>query len=97
MIFRNKKFCQSCGMPLDKQMANWGTDQGGVLVDQYCKYCYREGQFTRDCNCQEMQAIVEQKLVEMRLPRFVARQMVKKIPKLQRWQPASLGVDNGKV
>lgn len=96
IIDRNKKFCQSCGMPLSKQMKNWGSDQYGAKTDQYCQYCYQDGQFVRECNCEEMQAIVEQKLVEMHFPRFVAKQMIRKIPKLQRWQ-TNPGVKDGSI
>ena len=40
----NNKLCQSCGMPitLDTQL---GTNIDGSINDDYCKYCYVNGEF----------------------------------------------------
>ena len=35
------KFCQSCGMPLQKN-------------EEYCCYCYKDGAFTMDCTMDQM-------------------------------------------
>ena len=40
----NVKFCQSCGMPLDKEEVK-GTQKNGLKSDEYCKYCYGNGVF----------------------------------------------------
>ncbi len=40
-----RKFCQSCGMPLDKP-EDAGTEAGGSPSGDYCRYCYRKGAFT---------------------------------------------------
>lgn len=47
------KFCQSCGMPL-KTAADHGTNMDKSQNDDYCTYCYQNGQFTKDCTMEEM-------------------------------------------
>ena len=38
------KICQSCGMPIadDKLL---GTNKDGSINEDYCKYCYQNGEF----------------------------------------------------
>ena len=40
-----RKFCQCCGMPLDKP-EDAGTEADGSLSGDYCCYCYQNGAFT---------------------------------------------------
>ncbi|WP_024993290.1 zinc ribbon domain-containing protein [Phocaeicola paurosaccharolyticus] len=47
------KFCQSCGMPLSSEEV-LGTNADGSKNDDYCIYCYKDGQFTMDCTMDEM-------------------------------------------
>lgn len=49
----DQSFCQSCGMPLFS-IENHGTNQDGSKVEDYCQYCFREGQFTSHCTMEEM-------------------------------------------
>lgn len=39
-----ERICQSCGMPL-KSESELGTDKDGTLNFDYCKYCYKSGEF----------------------------------------------------
>ena len=39
-----EKICQSCGMPL-KNKDELGTEKDGKFSKDYCKYCYRNGEF----------------------------------------------------
>lgn len=48
-----QKFCQSCGMPLQKQ-EELGTNSDGSKNEEYCCYCYKDGVFTIDCTMDEM-------------------------------------------
>lgn len=41
----DRKFCQCCGMPLDKP-EDAGTEANGSLSGDYCRYCYQNGAFT---------------------------------------------------
>lgn len=36
------KFCQSCGMPLQKN-EELGTNHDGSKNEEYCCYCYKDG------------------------------------------------------
>ena len=47
-----QKFCQSCGMPLTEDVL--GTNADGSKNEDYCMYCYRDGQFLQDCTMEEM-------------------------------------------
>lgn len=38
-------FCQSCGMPLEKE-EDYGTNKDGSRNGDYCRYCYQGGAFT---------------------------------------------------
>lgn len=40
------KFCQSCGMPLNKDPKQGGSEKDGTKSKKYCSYCYEEGAFT---------------------------------------------------
>ena len=40
-----RKFCQSCGMPLDRP-EDAGTEADGSLSGDYCRYCDQDGAFT---------------------------------------------------
>ena len=44
-----KRYCQSCGMPLDiNQEELLGTNGDQTKCDEYCVYCYQNGQYTVD-------------------------------------------------
>lgn len=45
--------CQSCGMPLYKPEM-LGTNDQGMPIEDYCMYCYKDGQFTSDVTMDEM-------------------------------------------
>ena len=47
-----QKFCQSCGMPLTEDVL--GTNADGSKNEDYCMYCYKDGQFLQDCSMEEM-------------------------------------------
>lgn len=49
----NKKFCQSCGMPITMPEQQ-GTNADGSKNGDYCVYCYKDGAFTADCTMEEM-------------------------------------------
>lgn len=39
-----ERICQSCGMPL-KSDSELGTERDGTVNRDYCKYCYKDGEF----------------------------------------------------
>lgn len=46
-------FCQSCAMPIDDDAVK-GTNKDASLSQEYCTYCYQDGEFTKDCTMDEM-------------------------------------------
>ncbi len=42
---KERLFCQSCGMPLDRA-EDMGTEADGAPSGEYCRYCYQAGAFT---------------------------------------------------
>ncbi len=38
-------FCQSCSMPLNAPV-DFGTEASGYRGNDYCQFCYRDGEFT---------------------------------------------------
>ena len=76
--------CQSCGMPLAKDVPVEGDT---TPHDEYCSKCFCNGKFTLEhITAEQMQNFVKGKLKEMRIPGFVASLMVRSIPSLRRWK-----------
>ena len=46
------KICQSCGMPItiDEQL---GINKDGSINQDYCKYCYQDGEFIDKVSMEE--------------------------------------------
>ena len=42
-----QRFCQSCGMPLTEEVL--GANVDGSKNEDYCMYCYKDGNFLQDC------------------------------------------------
>lgn len=84
-------YCQSCGMPLQKEQ-NFGTNKDGSYNQEYCCYCYQNGAFTSDCTMEEMIEHCISFLEELNKgndTRFTKEQtlaeMKKNFPTLRRW------------
>ena len=83
-VFKN---CQSCGMPLKKDPQIGGSNADGSISKKYCSYCYANGKFAQaDFTADQMQELVKNKMKEMGFPGFMAKMLVKGIPKLERWK-----------
>ncbi len=78
-----RPICQSCSIPmhLDKP----GTETDGSPSTEYCSMCYADGTFVEEHTVESMQELVYGVLREKRLPKFMARMAIRKIPKLKRW------------
>ncbi len=48
-----ERVCQSCGMPMPSDEL-LGTNADGSKNNDYCTYCFQEGEFTEDCTMDEM-------------------------------------------
>lgn len=80
-------FCQSCGVPLNKDKTGGGTEKDGSKSKLYCGNCYLNGAFTQpNITFLEMQKLVDDRMKDMHLPGFMRHHFMKDMPKLQRWQ-----------
>lgn len=85
------KFCESCGMQLDSNEV-LGTCKDGSKNEEYCIYCYKDGDFTSDCTMEEM---IEGSVKHMKESGMLKEQnkteeearefMYSFFPKLKRW------------
>ncbi len=84
---KTNKFCQSCGMPMNRDPQKGGTEKDGSKNDKYCSYCYQKGDFTSpEINTpQKMQSFCIEKMKEQGMPKFIAWIFTRGIPKLERW------------
>lgn len=82
-----KKFCQSCGMPLSEGVL--GTNADGSKNEDYCSYCYKDGKFIADCSMDEMIEFcvgVMTKENPKLDPSDARKQMQQFFPQLKRWK-----------
>lgn len=82
-----KTLCQSCGMPMDKDPEQGGTEADGGRSTEYCSYCYVDGAFASPeiDTPEKMQQFCIAKMKEMGMPGFVAWAFTRGIPRLRRW------------
>ena len=75
--------CQSCGMPVTPDQM--GRFPDGALNEHYCKWCWDQGKFVRDCTMEEM---VEQCLPHMPFgtPEENRAVLQNLLPTLERWK-----------
>ena len=85
--FENQKFCQSCAMPMaDDEL--FGTNADGSKNEDYCIYCFKDGEFTSDMTMEEMMNFCIDKMVEVHpeIDKAEASAMMNDVfPKLKRW------------
>ncbi len=86
-----QKFCQSCGMPLTAA-EQFGTNKDQSTNEDYCVYCFKDGNFTQNVTMDEMIAHCAQFVEEFnkdageKLTKDEAIvQMKMYFPKLKRW------------
>ena len=82
----NNTYCQSCGMPLTKEVL--GTEANGKSNEDYCIYCYKDGKFTSDITMDQMIEFCVKPMVDNNkdMSEEQARLMMKEFfPKLKRW------------
>ena len=87
-----KILCQSCGMPMEK-LDQFGTNADGAPNNDYCVYCYKDGEFTKDVTMDGMIEVCLEyidefnKDSEKKMTVDEARIMTKEFfPTLKRWK-----------
>ena len=83
----SQQFCQSCSMPLlDDKL--YGTNTDGSKNNEYCIYCYKNGNFTSNISMEEMKNFCIEKMLEFHpeMNKENATKMMNEVfPKLKRW------------
>ena len=85
----NQKFCQCCGMPMGDTDELYGTNANGGKNEEYCRYCFENGEFTFKGAMEEM--------IELCVPNMTAANpnineeearkiMAEWFPTLKRWK-----------
>ena len=81
--------CQSCGMPLDKDPNEGGTNANNSKSDNYCSFCYNEGKFTDEgiTLAEKIEKNIWIAVEKMNITEDKAREMAESIlPNLERWK-----------
>lgn len=81
-----KLICQCCGMPLDDSTISKETD--GAFNEEYCKWCYSEGEFVYASLAELTDFLVEHMSNENWPPEQARAFFEAKLPKLNHWQQA---------
>jgi len=80
--------CQSCGMPMKRDLQGGGSESDGTRSLRYCSHCYADGKFTQpELTVADMQQQVRGRLEEFGIPHLLSGLFTRAIPKLARWQP----------
>lgn len=82
-----KQRCQSCGMPLGTGF--YGTNEDGTENQEYCKFCFQNGSFTKpNITVEEMEKMsVDNMIQDLKMPVEKAQQLAQSvIPNLRRWK-----------
>ncbi len=85
----NDNFCQSCGMPMGNTDELYGTNLDGSKSEDYCKYCFENGEFSFQGTMEEMLDICIPHVLENNddMNEESARKMMLEwFPRLKRWK-----------
>ena len=85
--FENQKFCKSCAMPMTGS-AIYRTNTDWSKNEDYCIYCFKDGEFTSDMSMDEMMNFCIDKMLEVHpeMDKDQASAMMNEVfPKLKRW------------
>lgn len=83
-----EKICQSCGMPIEDS-GQLGTNADGSISQDYCKYCYTNGEFIDKVNMEEYIAMCAQFGAQAGMTNEQMKAYCEKLfPTLKRWKNA---------
>ncbi|HLP06259.1 MAG TPA: zinc ribbon domain-containing protein [Paludibacter sp.] len=83
---KQNKNCQSCGIPLNRDPKNGGTETDGSKSGLYCSFCYQNGAFTFIGSVDEMQEHCRKMMIEGGHNRFTAWLFSRGLKRLGRWK-----------
>ncbi len=83
---KTNKMCQSCGMPMNKDPQNGGTNVDGSKNLEYCSYCYQDGAFLFEGTVKEFQEFCKQKMIEGGHSKFTSWLFTRGMSRLGRWK-----------
>lgn len=82
------KICQSCGMPIESSDI-FGTNKDGSINEDYCKYCYKDGEFIDKVSMNEYIEMCSQYGEQAGMTNAEMKAYCEKLfPTLKRWQDA---------
>ncbi len=83
------KICQSCGMPLTTE--ELGTNKDGSINNDYCKYCYKDGDFIDKVSMEEYIEMCSQYGSQAGMTNEEMKDYCTKLfPTLKRWENNNL-------
>ena len=83
-----EQICQSCAMPIEEKELK-GINKDGSKNQEYCTYCYQNGEFTSQVTMEEMVEIcIPPTLKEdvYKDAETARKSMMEFFPKLKRWK-----------
>mgnify|MGYP003401523790 FL=1 len=81
----DNKICQSCGMPI-KSNLQLGKNKDGSINNDYCKYCYEDGEFIDQVTMKEYIELCSQYGEQAGMTNEEMRIYCEKLfPTLKRW------------
>jgi len=86
MNMEPKMFCQSCTIPIDN-IVDRGTEKDNSKSSEYCKFCYKNGAFTKpDMTFEEMKSNVTIQMQEINLSNDIIQKSLDRLAHVKRWQ-----------
>ena len=82
----NNKICQSCGMPIESNDC-LGANKDGSINNDYCKYCYENGEFIDKVSMEEYIDMCSQYGEQAGMTNEEMRKLCTELfPTLKRWK-----------
>lgn len=80
------RICQSCGMPIDNEEV-LGRNKDGSINNDYCKYCYTNGEFIDKVSMEEYIEMCSQYGVQAGMSNEEMKKHCEMLfPTLKRWK-----------
>ena len=81
-----ERVCQSCAMPMGMADEMYGTNKDGSKSQDYCRFCYQDGEFLEDVTMEEMIEVCVPHMVDSGMAASEARALLENtLPNLARW------------